>query len=34
MTVGGQTYKQVLHVERVSGGDDSANPFGAGEKQP
>jgi photosystem II stability/assembly factor-like uncharacterized protein len=28
MTVGGQTFKQVLHVERVSGGDDIGSPFG------
>jgi photosystem II stability/assembly factor-like uncharacterized protein len=28
MTVGTQTYKQVLHVERVSGGDDIGSPFG------
>jgi hypothetical protein len=35
MTVGGQTYKQVLKVERISGVDDSANPFGGTtEKQP
>jgi hypothetical protein len=34
MTVGGQTYKQVLLVERVTGVDDAANPFGGSEKQP
>jgi hypothetical protein len=34
MTVGGQTFKQVLKVERVSGGEDSVNPFGGAEKQP
>ena len=35
MTVGGQTYKQVLKVERVSGVDDSANQFGGTPvKQP
>jgi hypothetical protein len=34
MTVGGQTYKQVLKVERVSGVDDSANQFGGNQKQP
>jgi hypothetical protein len=28
MTVGTQTFKQVLHVERVSGGDDIGSPFG------
>jgi photosystem II stability/assembly factor-like uncharacterized protein len=28
MTVGGQTYKQLFRVERVSGGGDSGNPFG------
>jgi hypothetical protein len=28
MTVGGQTYKQILKVERVTGVDDSANQFG------
>lgn len=28
MTVGGQTFRQVLHVERVSGGDDTGSPFG------
>jgi hypothetical protein len=32
MTVGGQTYRQVLKVERVSGGDDAANPFGSDER--
>ena len=34
MTVGGQTFKQVLKVEHMSGGDDSGNPFGGIEKQP
>jgi hypothetical protein len=35
MSVGGQTYKQVLKVERVTGVDDSANQFGGTpEKQP
>jgi hypothetical protein len=35
MTVGGQTYKQVLRVERVGNVDDSANQFGGTpEKQP
>ena len=34
MTVGGQTFKQVLKVERVSGGEDSANPFGGSEREP
>ncbi len=35
MTVGGQTYKQILHVERVGNVDDSANQFGGTpEKQP
>ncbi len=35
MTVGGQTFKQVLKVERVTGVDDSANQFGGvPEKQP
>jgi hypothetical protein len=34
MTVGGQTFKQVLKVERVSGGEDLGNPFGGTEKQP
>ena len=35
MTVGGQTYKQVLRVERVTGVDDAANQFGGTpEKQP
>ena len=28
MTVGTQTLRTVLHVERVSGGDDPGNPFG------
>ena len=28
MTIGGQTYKQTFRVERVSGGGDSASPFG------
>jgi hypothetical protein len=28
MTVGTQTFRTVLKVERVSGGDDIANPFG------
>ena len=28
MTVGGQTFRQVLKVERVSGGDTLDNPFG------
>jgi hypothetical protein len=27
ITVGGQTLKQVLHVERVSGGEGSGLPF-------
>ena len=35
MTVGGQTYKQVLHVERMGQVDDSANQFGGTpDKQP
>jgi photosystem II stability/assembly factor-like uncharacterized protein len=32
MTVGTQTYKQVLHVERVSGGDDIGSPFGVDDE--
>jgi hypothetical protein len=28
MTVGGKTYKQVLRVERVNGGDDAGFAFG------
>jgi hypothetical protein len=31
MTVDGQTFKQTFRVERVSGGDGSANPFGEDE---
>ena len=31
MTIGSQTFKQVLHVERVSGGDDIGAPFGNDE---
>ncbi|MFI5312406.1 MAG: hypothetical protein ACHQQ3_14305, partial [Gemmatimonadales bacterium] len=41
MTVGGQTFRQVLKVERVSGGEEGDNPFGGaaerdreGRKQP
>ena len=33
ITVGGQTYKQVLHVERVSGGSGSGFPFNE-EREP
>jgi hypothetical protein len=33
MTVGGQTYRQPLHVERVSGGAEEANPFGGEEER-
>ena len=29
MTVGGQTFRQVLKVERVSGGAEPDNPFGS-----
>ncbi|HKW09991.1 MAG TPA: hypothetical protein VJO33_06400, partial [Gemmatimonadaceae bacterium] len=29
LTVGGRTYKQVLRVERMSGGDDSGFNFGS-----
>jgi hypothetical protein len=28
LTVGGKTYKQLLRVERVSGGDDTGGGFG------
>ena len=31
LTVGTQTYKQVLHIERVSGVDDAPNPFGGND---
>jgi photosystem II stability/assembly factor-like uncharacterized protein len=32
MTVNGQTYKQTFRVERVSGGDADANPFGGDDE--
>ena len=31
LTVGGKTYKQLLRVERVSGGDDTGGGFGGGD---
>ena len=31
MSVGGQTYKQLFRVERVSGGGDSGSPFGVND---
>ncbi len=34
MTVGGQTYRQRLHVERVGDVDDSANQFQGNTRQP
>ena len=33
ITVGGQTMKQVLHVERVSGGGGGGSPFGV-DREP
>ncbi len=33
LTVGGKTYKQLLRVERVSGGDDTS-AFGFDEDEP
>ncbi|MFL5606043.1 MAG: WD40/YVTN/BNR-like repeat-containing protein [Gemmatimonadaceae bacterium] len=32
LTVGGRTYKQLLRVERLSGGDDSGSAFGEDEE--
>jgi len=35
LTVGGKTYKQLLRVERVSGGDDTGGGFGGDDdKEP
>ena len=35
LSVGGQSYKQVLHVEHVSGSEDGGFNFGGtNEKQP
>jgi hypothetical protein len=33
LTVGGHTYKQVLRVERVSGGDDTGFNFGSNDDE-
>ena len=33
LVVNGQTYKQKLRVERVSGGDEGDNPFGESQER-